>query len=102
MRSTRNRGMAKSASMANADKYSVRHAKLERPLKNSTAALNDVARKKARLRQNTLNVKMRWPQRLRKFRIGGAGLGSVSCFLIGNRMRSIDKTKPWIPPKIAN
>src|SRR6266404_2629457 len=102
MRSTRNRGMAKSASMANADTYSERHAKLERPLKNCTAALNEVARKNAKLRQNMLNVKMRWPQRLTKLRKGRAELGSVTCFLLGNRMRSMDKTKPWIAPKIAN
>src|SRR6266403_1794176 len=62
-RSTTNKGMEKRHSMKNAEAYSVRQAKLDRPARNCTAAGSEVARKNAKLRQKTLKVRIRCAQR---------------------------------------
>src|SRR6266404_3538441 len=57
-RSTTNKGMEKRHSMKNAEAYSVRQAKLDRPARNCTAAGSEVARKKARRREKTTKVRI--------------------------------------------
>src|ERR1700674_3595086 len=62
-RSTTNKGMEKRQSMKNAEAYSVRQAKFDKPARNCTAAGSEVARKPAKLRQKTLKVRIRCAQR---------------------------------------
>src|SRR2546421_8791064 len=62
-RSTTNKGMEKRPSMKNAEAYSVRQAKLDRPARNCTAAGSEAARKNTKLRQRTLKVRIRCAQR---------------------------------------
>jgi hypothetical protein len=56
--------------MNNADAYSLCHAKLDNPDRNCIAACKDVARKKAKLKQKMLNVKIRCPHNEKKAKTG--------------------------------
>src|SRR5258708_37524097 len=60
-KSTTNKGMEKRLSIKKTEAYSLCHAKLGNPDKNWVAELSEEARKNAKLRQKTLNVKMRCP-----------------------------------------
>src|SRR5260370_16461641 len=60
-KSTTNKGIEKRLSIKNTEAYSLCHAKLDNPDKNWVAELSEGARKNAKLRQKTLNVKMRCP-----------------------------------------
>src|ERR1700741_661782 len=62
-RSTTNNGRVKRPSMKNAEAYSIRQAKSDRPARNCTAAGSEAARKNAKLRQKTLKVRIRCAQR---------------------------------------
>ena len=69
-RSTANKGIEKMLSMNNADAYSLRQAKLDNPARNCVAAWSEVARKKAKLRQKMLKVKIRCPHKEKKATTG--------------------------------
>src|SRR5882762_4989561 len=84
-RSTINKGMEKRHSMKNAEAYSVRQAKLDRPARNCTAAGSEVARKNAKLRQKTLNVRMRWAHREKMPVEGLSSAASFGCALAGKK-----------------
>ena len=51
--------------MKNAERYSLRQAKLESPARKWTAALREGARKKAKLKPRMLNVRILCAQRLK-------------------------------------
>src|SRR2546430_17248008 len=83
-RSTTNKGMEKRQSMKNAEAYSVRQAKLDRPARNCTAAGSEVARKNDKLRQKTLNVRIRWAQR-EKTPAGRSGTAASFCLAFARK-----------------
>src|SRR5581483_1072955 len=101
-RSAMNDGTEKRHSMKNAVAYSLRQAKFDNPERNCAADSMEVARKKAKLKQKMLKVKIRCPQRSKNL-LKGRGRVTSSPFLAGGQnKRSRDKTTPWMAPKITN
>src|SRR6476646_10752429 len=78
-------------SIVNAPRYSGRQVKLVSPPKKSSAARSEVARKKSKVRQKTLNVTMRWNQTDQN--------PSPDSSFTGNRTCSMSNATPWIAPK---
>jgi len=89
-----NKGMEKRLSIRNAVVYSLRHARSEIPPKNCVAATSDGARKNAKLRQNTLKVKMRCPQVDRNWPNPRDWIESEDPFATGKINSSRDRTTP--------
>src|SRR6202021_195067 len=95
-----NKGMEKRLNIRNAVVYSLRQARSESPRKNCVAATSDGARKNAKLRQNTLKVKMRCPQVDRNWPNPRDWMVPGDSFAAGKISRSRDRTTPGIPQKI--
>src|SRR5467141_2566750 len=93
-RSTTNKGAEKRHNMNNAEAYSARQAKLDRPARNCTAAVSEAARKNAKLRQKTLKVRIRCAQREKTPAECGSQAASFCFVLAGEKKRSTAKTMP--------
>src|SRR5438552_17632905 len=98
--STANSGIEKRQSMKNADAYSLRQAKLDNPASNCTAARREVARKKARLKQRMLKVRILCAQREKKPMERSGRSAAPSLDLAGKKYRSTANTTPWIAPRL--
>src|SRR5260370_38117522 len=88
--------------MKNAEAYSVRQTKLDNPASNCTAARREVARKKARLKQRMLKVRILCAQREKKPRECCGRPAPPDLDLAGKKYRSTANTTPWIAPKTTN
>lgn len=72
-------------SMKNAERYSLRQAKLESPARKWTAALREGARKKAKLKPRMLKVRILWVQRLKNPVERCCAAGSADWALAGKK-----------------
>src|SRR5437667_11915589 len=84
-RATTNIRIEKRQSMKNAEAYSLRQAKFESHANSCTAARREVARKKARLKPSILNVRILWPQSVKKPGERGGTSGCVDLDRAGKK-----------------
>src|SRR5713226_10670096 len=85
--------------MKNAEAYSLHQAKLEIPARSCTADVSEGARKKERLRQRTLKVRILCAQREKKPTELWGRSTPPNLDFAGKKYRSTANTTPWMAPK---